>query len=225
MSAKYPQRLLTAGERVVACRHPHWKMLAAGLWWIPPTLAVCIAGMVAIDDPRGMVAAAAVAVVLLLAVVWQVADWRLTTYTVTSQRVAARRGVLSRRGVEVPLDRITNVVVEKTVLQRLLCAGDIAVKSASDHAPTRLADITDPDGFQRLVYHIQAQHGAAASNTDTGGSAQFDSQPVGDTTGAEDRLVQLERLTALHADGHLSDGEFTAAKRQILGGGSAFEVT
>jgi len=56
---------------------------------------------------------------------------RITTvYTLDKSEITSTKGILSKRSVRVPLNRITNYEVRRTFVERLLGLGDVLVDTA-----------------------------------------------------------------------------------------------
>lgn len=62
--------------------------------------------------------------------IWEVAVWSTTTYTLTDRRIKARFGVLSRIEVEIPHEKIQNVTLLKRLRDRVVGVGSIGIDSA-----------------------------------------------------------------------------------------------
>lgn len=115
----FPDDVLVEGERVVAHRHPHWRVL------LGPALAFLLvvgaAGYVAALARNqgwqewGWPAVGGLAVVLVgwLSVL-PLVRWRTTHLVVTTRRLLAREGVHGWQGIQVPLDGITAVHTRRT---------------------------------------------------------------------------------------------------------------
>jgi uncharacterized membrane protein YdbT with pleckstrin-like domain len=137
---------LSPGESVVLQTHEHWKHLAG-------TVLVCLAALVglvivlAVAPSEGFLAWlrtlgwVAFAGVLLVFGVWPVLAWWNRTYTLTTERLATRKGVLRRAGRDIPLTRVNDVAFEQGILDRLVGAGTLAVSAASEDGTVRLVDI------------------------------------------------------------------------------------
>ena len=87
----------------------------------------------------------AIWVVALVLAVWLVVKpflaWLTTTYTVTDRRLITRTGILSRRGHDIPVMRISDVAYEHGLLDRLLGCGTLVISDASERGQVRLHDI------------------------------------------------------------------------------------
>jgi uncharacterized membrane protein YdbT with pleckstrin-like domain len=150
---------LTDDEQPVLLLHPHWKTL------IRPTLVavlVVAAALVAeVLIPSGSAAMAergAVGIVaVLVLMVWLIVPvlrWRTTTYELTTRRLRTRLGIVTRRGRDIPLTRISDVSFEKGVLDRLLGAGRLVVESAGEHGQILLKDIPHVENVQATLFTL-----------------------------------------------------------------------
>jgi membrane protein YdbS with pleckstrin-like domain len=155
----YPDKLLAADEEVVAHLHPHGLTL---FWPVVRFLLVVGAasfGMAAI--PAGpqqglvrMVVLAPAVLLLLLVVLVPLLRWRSTHYVITTHRLLVREGVLSRRGRDLALSRITDVSFRQTLWERVIRSGTISIQSGGESGPTVLRRVPDCDGAQHLLNHM-----------------------------------------------------------------------
>jgi membrane protein YdbS with pleckstrin-like domain len=164
-----PAKLLGADEHVVIHTRTHAKAL------ILPALALILIGgavgagtalMPAEARPVGSLAVVAVGLVLVL---WWVVvpylRWLTTTYTVTNRRLITRRGVIIRRGHDIPLARISDVAYEFGPIDRLLGCGTLIISDASTHGQVRLHDIPRVEETQRTLNQLlQDSHDATAGH-------------------------------------------------------------
>ena len=114
-----------------------------------------------------------------------------------------RIGVLARKGLEIPLERINDVQFSQNILERVLRSGDLLVESAGEMGQSRFGDIPAPEEFQSLLYAVREDRTkrlAGVGESPAGG-------PVAD----------LERLAKLYKDGMITDDEYEAQKRKLLG--------
>ena len=197
----YPQKLLNRGEHINLDLHPHWVV------FVKPGTIVVVFVVLAIwaqqlgDDwfKTGVSRVLLVAILLgLINLGSAVMRWSRTYFVVTSQRVIFREGVLARRGVEIPLERVNNVNFAQSVMERMLGAGDLLIESASEDGQQLFGDIRNPEQVQNMIHE--------AIHARTGKSA--DASPV---------VAQLERLEAMLLRGSITQSEFDEQKRRILG--------
>jgi membrane protein YdbS with pleckstrin-like domain len=141
------RRLLDDDESVLVSTRTHVKALIAPLLVLMLIAAVALVAI-------AFTGAAGRAQPLLLAVVWAVAFglialwvlkpfllWLTTSYTVTTRRLITRSGVLTRRGHDIPLIRISDVSYEHGLVDRLLGCGTLVVSDASEQGRVELHDI------------------------------------------------------------------------------------
>lgn len=133
-------------------------------------------------------------------------DWLTSELAVTDRRLIFRRGLLSKTGWELPVDRVLDVKFSQSALQRLVGAGNMLVESAGA-SQTALTNVPDPVGLNKLIR--EARDAKEAENFERS------SGPRGGATRAE----QLEILARLHGQGSLTAEEFEAEKRRVLEGG------
>ena len=148
-------KLLDDGERVLLSTRTHAKALL-----VPAVALIVVAGLTGylVSLPDGahagrwrLVVAVLAALVLLRLVLVPFLRWRATTYTVTDRRLITRSGVLTRRGHDVPLDRISDVSSEAGVLDRLLGCGTLVVSDASENGRIELHDLPRVGDAQLVV--------------------------------------------------------------------------
>lgn len=204
MTVKYPENLLTEGEEILTQFRPHWKVLLPAIGWA--MLLAAIAGFAIAALPEGFSAgwSVGIAIALWLAVSAKaLLTWYATNYVLTNERIVVRQGLVARTGTEIPLENITNVLFSQRVLERMLGYGDVLIESAGSQGQSRLANIPKPESFQSEVYRareLRTLHFRSTGNV-----------------AARDVVQQLESLADLRERGHLSDQEFAAKKRQLLG--------
>ena len=130
--------------------------------------------------------------------------WISTNFVITSQRVIFRQGIFAKSGIEIPLERVNNVNFSQGVFERMLGAGDLLIESGGEDGQQRFTDIRHPDKVQNLI-HSQME-GVARRR---GGYAA--------PTAGPSVPEQLERLEGLLERGSITQDEFDAQKRKLLG--------
>ena len=152
----YPDNLIQEGETVALDLRPHW-------WYFS----------------RNILTGIPLAIILIL-VLSSDADWvskygglarrpgrhrlggvarcsstssgAMTYFVVTSRRVIYRTGVISKRGVEIPLERINNINFHQRLIDRIIGAGDLDIESAGKDGQSHFDFIRHPDGVQHEIY-------------------------------------------------------------------------
>jgi membrane protein YdbS with pleckstrin-like domain len=197
---------LLAGERLAYDARPHLLYFSLPAAWGLGLFALLLAHTFS----DGFVADALRVLLSVFLVVWtpwaawHFVQWWFIRCTVSNYRVVWRRGVLSRTGVEIPLDRVSNVNFHQSIIERLFGAGDLIIESSGQDGQSKFSDIRHPDEVQ-LVIHRQIVDGKVSASS---------TAPV---SSGESLLHELQELEAMRFRGALSDEEFSAAKRRLLG--------
>lgn len=200
----FPRRLLNDYETISADLHPHW-------WFLGPPSIATLGVIVFWGVLSGKVDGAAeqalnflVVAALLVVVSWLIVrsiQWRTTYFVVTSHRVIFRQGVLSRNGVEIPLERVNNVNFHQNLFERIVGAGDLLIESGGADGQQTFTDIQHPESVQNLI------HAAIQARTVHDGV----------TSAPADIASQLEKLEGMLMRGTLTREEFEEQKRRIIG--------
>lgn len=140
--------------------------------------------------------------------------WVSTNFVLTTDRVITRRGMISKQGVEIPLDRINTVFFHQGILERLVGAGDLVIESASERGNERLTNIRRPSIVQMEIY-VQMEENENRK-FDRARVAPAGSAPDVTTPQAASIPEQIAQLSELHQRGVLSDAEFTRKKAELL---------
>ena len=196
----YPRKLLNPGELVHLDLHPHWVV------FVKPAFLSILLGIAStkVNEIANASLKIGVTRVLIVALVGSISavcfvglKWYFTFFVVTSRRVIYREGVLARRGVEIPLERVNNVNFAQSIFERILGGGDLLIESASEDGQQLFSDIRKPEQVQNIIQ--EAIHAS--------GSDSF----------VEDSVVeQLERLEALLNRGSITQAEFEDQKRRLF---------
>jgi uncharacterized membrane protein YdbT with pleckstrin-like domain len=147
----YPDDLLVEDEQVVVHRHPHWKMLVVPVVVLLLVVGVAsfVAALVSAQSwaPWAWLGLAVAGLALVgRFTVFPVLRWRTTHFVVTDRRVLVREGVLTRKGMDIPLKRISSVQFRQGLLERMLGAGTLAIESDSDES----LEFDDVPGVRRV---------------------------------------------------------------------------
>jgi uncharacterized membrane protein YdbT with pleckstrin-like domain len=202
----YPKRLLSEGEEIIREFRPHWRMLVVPLGWTLLLGAAVVLTWVFPPDRTWFdwgVTGLAGAAWLVLGL-YPLVAWYFTLYVLTDERLIARSGILARRGMEIPLEQITNVVFNQNILERVLRSGDLLIESAGTSGQSRFSDIPEPEAFQSVLYSVREERGKVLAG-------------VTPESPSDDTLSRLERLARLRADGALTEEQYEEQKKKILG--------
>lgn len=154
--------LLNPGETIVISTRTHPKALILPILALVVLLAVGVFVQTAIDE---RIVSLVVWIIVAVGVVWFVLRpfliWLTATYAITTRRLITRHGVITRRGHDIPLTRISDVAYEKDLIDRLLGCGTLIISDASTHGQVALPDIPRIEKVQRdlsdLLHEIQTE--------------------------------------------------------------------
>lgn len=206
----YPSKLLNAGEEIVLDLRPHW-------WAVTPQTAALVLslalGIALLSKDLWEIVDIVVALGILVALGWAgaaYAGWLSTNFTLTSDRLIYRSGVLRKSGIEIPVGRVNTVMFSQGVFERMLGAGDLIIESASEDGQQRFSNVRKPELVQNAI-HRQMEA------TEQRGADRIAGAVRGGGGGGLSVAEQLEKLDELHGRGVLSDAEFEQQKRALLG--------
>jgi len=149
------QKLLNDGESVVISTRTHPKALLLPVLALVVLLALGVAVQVLVDEPVvTLVGWVLVALGVVSYVVRPVLVWATASYTFTNRRLITRTGVLTRRGHDIPLTRISDVASELGIVDRMLGCGTLIISDASTHGSVRLPDIPHVEDTQRRLNQL-----------------------------------------------------------------------
>ena len=206
-------------ERMVLHAHPHWwyfwKQVCGGLIILALFLLRWLAGeTLATVLGWGVLVAA---VVWLGDTIYEFVQWQTTRFAVTTERVAYQSGIIRRRGVSIPLNRINNVNFDQSLIARLLNNGIVTIESAGETGDSVFVNIPDPEHVRSVIFEQIEADEQADSERDAAALAQVMRQqvPPAAPTGlsTQDRLHQLNEL---RSQGLVSDEEFARKRAEIL---------
>jgi uncharacterized membrane protein YdbT with pleckstrin-like domain len=215
----YPDDSLHANEQLVLDLHPHWwffaKSAAVGVVAVVLAVFVLAQGWDWAKIP--------VALFLLGTLGWFVERyirWISTHFVLTSDRVIYRSGVIAKRGIEIPLERINTIFFHQRIFERMLGLGDLEIESASKDGAQRFDDIKNPSAVQNEIYQQMEQNEIKRADRISGGinSAQAANAAAVAAAAPEPDIPQkIAQLAALRDQGHITPQEFEAKKAELLG--------
>jgi uncharacterized membrane protein YdbT with pleckstrin-like domain len=216
----YPRKLINEGENVILDLKPHWfffwKHIVAGfVFLIVFVIYVGPAdGSSIIGWPLGIG-------LLLFAgfVVEKYLVWTYTHFVLTDRRVISRSGIVSKRGTEIPLERINNIDFHQGLLLRLIGAGDLDIESAGRDGQSHFDNVRHPDMVQQEIYRqMEANARRQASWSGEAAAAAGLHAPMAvPVTDTPDITEQIAKLAALRDQGHITPAEYDAKKAELLG--------
>jgi uncharacterized membrane protein YdbT with pleckstrin-like domain len=196
-------------ERIVLDLHPHWVMMVKAVVALVAATALGIFLWVRLDgDGTWQTIVSWIGILLILASLGWFAQrwltWYSTNFVVTTDRCIYRSGVLSKKGIEIPLERINTVFFEQGIMDRMVRAGTLVIESAGEQGRQTFEDVKNPINVQKVLYQQMEDNE----------NRKFDRirAPGGGTSTAD----EIAKLAALRDQGALSDAEFEAQKARLL---------
>jgi len=198
----FPRKYLNDGEEIILDLRPHWVFLVGPA--LALTAALVLAVWVATVNVDFVIyPALALAIVALLFFLVRYAQWVTTDFVLTTDRLIYRKGVVSRQGKEIPLERLNDVSYHQSLFQRVLGAGDLLVESGGERGQSQFGSFAHPQDTQNEIHRaIEAAAGRDADRS----AGRRELSP----------LEQLEKLEELRQRGVISQAEFDLKKARLL---------
>lgn len=213
----YPESELHASEELILDLHPHWWFFATSVAGLAGSVVVAVFVLA-----KGWSwANIPVALLVFGTLVWFVQRyiaWVSTHFVLTSDRVIYRSGIISKHGIEIPLERINTIFFHQRIFERLLGLGDLDIESASKDGAQRFEDIQNPSAVQNEIYEQMEANQVKNARRISGAFVEAQTQ-VAATTHADGGVSipdQIAQLGKLRDSGVLTEEEFQAKKQQLL---------
>ncbi len=141
----YPDRLLNDNETVSVDLHPHWWFLAGPVMAMTLAIAAAVVTLLVTeaDSTVRSVAAWVALGAMALSALWLISRygrWLTTHFVITNRRVIFRTGLLTKRGIEIPIDRVNTVHFHQSVWNvwwaPATCSSSRVARPASSDSPT-----------------------------------------------------------------------------------------
>ncbi|GAA4677700.1 PH domain-containing protein [Nocardioides nanhaiensis] len=162
-------KLLNEGERVLVSMRQHPKALFPAIFALIVLLAVGVAVQVLVD-----VAAVTLVVWILvaLAICWwtlrPVLLWATAVHAVTDRRIITRWGIVTRRGHDIPLRRVSDISIEINLIDRPFGCGTLIITNASTDGNVHLHDIPRVEQTKLLIHNLVNDLPESAPRLDDG---------------------------------------------------------
>lgn len=153
-----------AGEQVLFEGHPSWRSIMG--FYILGVLGVLGVGAIAAGVTRVLddevkwgtvvvVMGVAFGLLVLVGLVKRIA----TTYTITNRRLHIRRGIIARKVQQTRLERVQNVNIEQSVIERILQVGTVDFDTAgTSDSEFAFEGVAQPEKVMQAVDQAQRQH-------------------------------------------------------------------
>jgi len=164
---------LHENEHVIFDGHPSWRGTLT--FYVRGILLAALGGAVAavvtaIGSDFSWTTTILVFVVLVaLAILVGFLFRMTTTYTITSQRLTIRRGILARHLQQTRVERVQNVNVDQSVLDRIMRVGQVDFDTAgTDDSDFTFRGVASPGAVVRAVDEAHREREAAVREAGPG---------------------------------------------------------
>jgi len=157
--------------------HPTWRaMLSFHIKWFVITLILfgllLLVRSVGVDLPYALIGAILLAgIVLTIAAGW--AQRFFTQYTITTKRLNIRRGILSKTESSTNVDRIQNITVKQSPVDRIMKVGSIDFDTAGEASSDRFSflGVNRPQDLRERIMHARDDEKTGTQHDGQGGLA------------------------------------------------------
>ena len=215
---KYVESLLGKDEQILWRARQHWIVLSANFLinlFIFIVIWVIYAG-------AGMLGAGPIGEAWLLSdrddcpallfpigwFGWEFLQWWAEEYLVTTHRVVQTEGLINKHTRDSALEKINDIMLNQSVLGRLLNYGDLEIITGSDTGTNLLKRLAQPVEFKKTLLEQK--------NKLSDGEDLHAAKSGPKVAAEDDPLTQIAHLDELRKTGALSDAEYQQAKAKLL---------
>lgn len=149
------KKLLNEGETVLVSMRQHPKALFPPLFALIALLAVGVLVQTYIDEEIVTLVAW---IIVALGIIWFVVRplvlWLTAEHAVTDRRIITRWGILTRRGHDIPLKRVSDISIEIHLIDRPFGCGTLIITNASTDGNVHLHDIPRVEQTKLLIHNL-----------------------------------------------------------------------
>ena len=148
-----PRKFLNEDEELLAELRPHWVFLFGPLFTSIGVWAAIIVLVVLWRNPPSWLNYPIIIVALIpgLWLLGRYVRWRSYTVAITSNRILVRQGIVGRDTVQLRLQRITEVNLRQTLIERLLGTGSLVIDVQGEDDSLTLEYMRKPAIVQRVI--------------------------------------------------------------------------
>jgi uncharacterized membrane protein YdbT with pleckstrin-like domain len=149
------KKLLNEGEKVLVSMRQHPKALFPAVFALVVLLAIGVFLQQVIDQETVTLV---VWIIVGLAILWFVVRpfllWLTSVHAVTDRRIITRWGILTRRGHDIPLKRVSDMSIEINLIDRPFGCGTLIITNASTDGEVHLHDIPRVEKTKLLIHNL-----------------------------------------------------------------------
>ena len=148
-----PRKFLNEDEELLAEMHPHWIFLFGPLLTSVAVWAALIVLVVLWRNPPGWTNYPFVFIALVpgLWLLGRFIRWKSYDVVLTSTRILVRQGIFGRDTIQLRLQRITEVNLRQTLVERVLSTGSLVIDVQGEDDSLTLEYMRKPAVVQRVI--------------------------------------------------------------------------
>jgi uncharacterized membrane protein YdbT with pleckstrin-like domain len=201
----FSSKLLNEGEGLVLDLHPHWMFFVKSALAFVAAVVVGVLVLTWDDSPSFLgLPAGALIMIALVWLGWTYLKWATTNFVITTDRLIYRHGVLSKHGIEIPLERVNTVFFSQSIFERMVGSGDLVIESAGELGRQDFNNVRKPSAVQNEIYR----------QMEANENRKFDR--INAPRSAATIPEQIAQLDDLRQRGAISQVEFDQKKQQLL---------
>ena len=176
------RRLADNGEQILFECRPNAVVLSGPLFVSLLVVAVCILVFVFVPNLPlfvGVILAGAMLGAGLYYLM-KYLEWRSYAFQVTPKRMILKQGLLAKKSAEVPLERLGEIEVNISFVERLLKVGSVRISSMGDDSVMSLRFQDDPVKIRNMINFTAEQRKSSADSKGSKTNATY--SPVDELT-------------------------------------------
>jgi membrane protein YdbS with pleckstrin-like domain len=148
-----PRKFLNDDEELLAEMHPHWIFLFGPLFTSIGVWAAIIVLLILWHNPPGWTNYPIIIIALVpgLWLLGRFVRWKSYDVALTSTRILVRQGIIGRDTVQLRLQRITEVNIRQSLIERLLGTGSLIIDVQGEDDSLTLEYMRKPAIVQRVI--------------------------------------------------------------------------
>lgn len=203
----YLERLLGENEAVVFKTRQHWMVIMGSVLVNGLAMLLIIAGALAFVSATGGLSSLALLLIIPFGgkLILDIANWWNEVYVVTNRRVIQLEGIFNKHSIDSSLEKVNDVVLDQSVLGRLLDYGTVEILTASEAGRNTFHRVAQPVVFKTTMLNQKAKMEQLGD---------LHARSRAPTEADIPRLIS--ELDELRKKGLISQQEFETEKAQLL---------
>ncbi|MDA8197715.1 MAG: PH domain-containing protein [Actinomycetota bacterium] len=146
-------KLADNGEQILFECRPNAVVLAGHLFVSLLIVAACLLAFIFVPSLPLIIGLILVAMILaaILYYLFRYLDWRMYAFQVTPKRMILKQGLFAKKSAEVPLERLGEIEVNVSFIERLLKVGSVRISSMGDDSVILLRFQDEPVKIRNMI--------------------------------------------------------------------------